>query len=67
MEKRGLSAKLAEIKGIDIAGLYWGDEMRLGLIGQVRRLWAPRGVKVVQAVEYKREWLYLNLSRSEKR
>lgn len=62
MEKRGLSAKLAEIKGIDIAGLYWGDEMRLGLMGQVRRLWAPRGVKVVQAVEYKREWLYLNLA-----
>lgn len=35
--------------------------MRVGLMGQVRRVWAPRGVKVVQAVEYKREWAYLNL------
>jgi hypothetical protein len=36
--------------------------MRVGLIGQVRRVWAPRGVKVEQAVEYKREWAYLNLA-----
>ena len=36
--------------------------MRVGLIGQVRRLWAPRGVKVVQKVEYQREWAYLNLA-----
>lgn len=42
--------------------MYWGDEMRLGLIGQVRRVWAPRGVKVVQLVEYKRKWIYLNLA-----
>jgi hypothetical protein len=41
--------------------LYWGDEMRVGLIGQVRRMWAPRGVKVEQVLEYKREWAYLNL------
>ena len=62
MEKGGLSARLAEAGYADPAGLYWGDEMRLGLIGQVRRLWAPRGVKVVQLVEYKREWAYLNLA-----
>jgi len=36
--------------------------MRVGLIGQVRRVWAPRGVKVVQVVEYRREWAYLNLA-----
>jgi len=36
--------------------------MRVGLIGQVRKVWAPRGVKVVQLVEYKREWAYLNLA-----
>jgi len=35
--------------------------MRVGLIGQVRRVWAPRGVKIEQAVEYKYEWAYLNL------
>ena len=62
MEKRGLSAKLQEAGCSDADGLYWGDEMRLGLIGQVRRVWAPRGVKVVQVVEYKREWAYLNLA-----
>ena len=36
--------------------------MRVGLIGQVRRVWVPRGIKVEQAVEYKREWAYLNLA-----
>jgi len=36
--------------------------MRVGLIGQVRRVWAPRGIKVEQAVEYKYEWEYLNLA-----
>jgi len=45
-----------------VGGLYWGDEMRVGLIGQVRRVWAPRGVKVVQVREYKHEWAYLNLA-----
>jgi len=35
--------------------------MRVGLIGQVRRVWAPRGVKVLQKVEFKYEWEYLNL------
>ena len=36
--------------------------MRVGLIGQIRRVWAPRGVKVVQVLEYKRAWAYLNLA-----
>nr|BAL53486.1 transposase [uncultured Chloroflexota bacterium] len=35
--------------------------MRIGLVGQVRRVWAPRGVKVEQLLEYRREWAYLNL------
>ena len=35
--------------------------MRLGLMGQVRRVWAPRGVKIEQVVEHQREWAYLNL------
>ena len=61
MEKGGLSAELEEVGCTDVAGLYWGDEMRVGLMGQVRRVWAPRGVKVEQVVEYKREWAYLNL------
>jgi len=36
--------------------------MRIGLRGQVRRSWAPRGVKVVQPVEWERTWVYLNLA-----
>jgi hypothetical protein len=39
----------------------WADEMRLGLLGTVRRVWAPRGVKVRQVVQMRREWQYLNL------
>ena len=62
MEKGGLSAQLTAIGCTDSDGLYWGDEMRVGLIGQVRRVWAPRGVKVVQVVAYQRVWAYLNLA-----
>lgn len=40
----------------------WADEMRLGLIGQTRRVWASVGVKVVQAVEYAYQWQYLVLA-----
>jgi hypothetical protein len=61
LEKRGLSAELEEVGCTGVAGVYWGDEMRVGLMSQVRRVWAPRGVKVEQVVEYQREWAYLNL------
>jgi DDE superfamily endonuclease len=40
----------------------WSDELRLGLHGQVRRRWAPRGVKLRQVVEVKYEWRYLLLA-----
>ena len=36
--------------------------MRVGLIGQTRRRWAPRGVKIVQLLEYQHKWMYLNLA-----
>lgn len=61
MEKGGLGTALEE------AGLRQGDrmvevdEMRLGLQGQVRRVWASRGVKVVQKVQFVFEWTYLLL------
>ena len=42
--------------------MFFGDEMRLGLIGQVRRRWAPRGVKIRQPVEFTYKWAYLNLA-----
>lgn len=40
----------------------WADEMRVGLMGMVRRVWAPRGVKVRQRLQMAREWRYLNLA-----
>ena len=36
-----------------------GDEMRVGLRGQVRKVWVPRGVPVFQAVQM--DWSYLPL------
>ena len=36
--------------------------MRLGLHGQVRRRWAPRGIKLRQRVEVKYQWRYLALA-----
>lgn len=42
--------------------LACGDEMRVGLCGQVRRVWAPRGVKVRQRVQLRRQWRYLALA-----
>src|SRR3712207_9148388 len=36
--------------------------MRVGLCGQVRRVWAPRGVKVRQRVQMTRAWRYLALA-----
>lgn len=42
--------------------LAWADEMRLGLCSQVRKLWAPRGVKVRQRIQCQRVWRYLALA-----
>jgi hypothetical protein len=39
----------------------FSDELRLGLIGQTRRVWAPVGVKVVQPLQYERRWCYVLL------
>jgi hypothetical protein len=40
----------------------WADEMRLGLHGQVRRRWTPRGHKLRLKVELKYVWRYLALA-----
>jgi hypothetical protein len=45
-----------------VTGLVWADEMRLGLRGVVRRVWAPRGVKVRQAQVLTYVWRYLALA-----
>jgi hypothetical protein len=42
--------------------IAWGDEMRVGLCSGVRRVWAPRGVKVRALVQWQREWRYLALA-----
>lgn len=44
------------------ADLVFADEMRLGLHGQVRRRWYPRGVALVQPVEIAYVWRYLVLA-----
>jgi hypothetical protein len=40
----------------------WADEMRIGLRGMVRRVWAPRGVKVRQRLQLEYKWRYLLLA-----
>ncbi|WP_376791110.1 transposase [Thermoflexus sp.] len=47
---------------MEVSGIAWADEMRVGLIGQVRRVWAPRGVKIRQRLERCYEWAYLHLA-----
>jgi transposase len=67
LEKGGLKERIQaglETLGKVAEGLVaFGDEMRLGLLGQVRRVLAPRGVKIVQPVqrEYVYEYLFLSV------
>lgn len=62
MEKGGLTAALSAQGVSQRTRLFWGDEMRLGLLGQVRRRWTPRGVKIRQRVQFGRVWRYLALA-----
>ena len=59
MEKGGLARALvaAGLAAEDQVG--WADEMRVGLRGQVRRVWGRRGVPVRQPVQLTYEWRYL--------
>ena len=34
----------------------------MSLMGCVRRVWAPVGIKLTQVVEYTRQWAYLDLA-----
>jgi hypothetical protein len=61
VEKGGLAQALG---AADLSGgstVLLADELRLGLHGQVRRVLAPRGVKVVQRVQIEYRWRYLLL------
>jgi hypothetical protein len=62
VEKRGLADALRAAGIAVAAGVRWADELRLGLRGVTRRVWAPRGVKIVQPVELRYEWRYLVLA-----
>jgi hypothetical protein len=57
--KGGLTAALSAVGLTRAQTLGFGDEMRLGLIGPTRRVWAPVGVKVAQPLQYERQWCYL--------
>ena len=56
MEKGGLSAALSAQGGSQRTRLFWGAEMRLGLWGQGRRRWTPRGVQIRPRVPFGRVW-----------
>jgi transposase len=55
MEKGGLTVALAEAGLRSGDEVYASDEMRLGLRGVVRRVLAPKGVKVVQPLQLEYE------------
>jgi hypothetical protein len=56
VEKGGLWAALR--RGEEVV---FADEMRLGMLRQVRRVWGRRGEKLRRRVELRYEWVYLVL------
>lgn len=57
-----LTAKLEAADLTSESAISFADEMRVGLMGQVRRVWAPRGATLIQEREFAYEWAYLNLA-----
>lgn len=62
LEKRGLTAALADVGVHKEASVAFADEMRICLYGQVRRVLAPRGMDVRQVRQLCYEWIYLALA-----
>jgi hypothetical protein len=62
LEKGGLAERLSSVGITGGQTVVWVDEMRLGLHGQVRRRWTPRGVKLRLKVEVRYVWRYLALA-----
>lgn len=58
----GLSASLSGQSLDDSALVCFADEMRLGLVSQVRRRWGLRGVRLVQPMQMRFEWRWLSLA-----
>jgi len=61
VETGGLSAALIEARLHATDQILLADEVRLGLGGQVRRVLAPKGVKVGQRLQIEYRWRYLLL------
>jgi methyl-accepting chemotaxis protein len=62
VEKRGFREALTA-QGVRAGQrVVFVDEMRVGLIGQVRRRWTVRGVRLCQRVERSYEWRYLQVA-----
>jgi len=59
VEKRGLQEALRAQNATRTSQVGWSDEFRIGLMGTVRRVLTPRGVKVRQRVELSRDWYWL--------
>ena len=59
MEKGGFREALKQAGVCRGMAVHFPDEMRLGLRGQVRRVLAPRGVKVRQKLQLRYVWRYL--------
>jgi hypothetical protein len=59
MGKWGLREALCAQNATRTARVGWSDEFRIGLMGSVRRVLTPRGMKVRQRVELSRDWYWL--------
>ena len=61
MEKRGLVAALKSVTVVRGDGLLYVDEMRVGLWGQLRRVWGLRGIPIIQKIQIVFDWRFLVL------
>lgn len=62
MEKGGLVAELNKNKVSQETKICWADEMRIGLMSQVRKIWCSIGTKVVQKIQISYSYSYLYLA-----
>jgi transposase len=58
----GLREALQEAEMNQSHRVWFSDEMRFGLWGQVRRRWGLRGVKIIQPIQIEFAWEYLVLA-----
>lgn len=61
-KETGLLEALREIEITTSHRVWFSDEMRFGLWGQVRKRWGLRGVKIIQPIQIEFAWQYLVLA-----